>query len=83
MSKDKKDKDDKDNKNFLGVDISQIKDIKVLVEAYFELLEFMVGKEDKEIVELHLTKDSKYIVVRFEDKEEDSEEDTEYDFEWV
>ena len=82
MSKDEKKKDDKDKKDFLGVDISQTKDIKVLVEAYFDLLEFMVGKEDKEIVEVHLTKDSKYVVVKFEDKD-DSEEDTEFDFEWI
>lgn len=81
MSKDKK--NDKDNKDFLGVDISQIKDIKDLVKAYFDLMEFMVGKEDKEIVEMHLTKNSDYIVVRLEDMFVDEDEDTEWDFEWI
>ena len=82
MSKDKKNDQDKD-KDFLGVDISQIKDIKDLVKAYFDLMEFMVGKENKEIVEMHLTKNSDYIVVRLEDMFFDEDEDTEWDFEWV
>ena len=79
----KNEKNDKDNKekDLLGVDISQIKDIKELIQAYFDLLEFMVGKENKEIVEMHLTKDSNYIVVKLKDIPED--EDTEWDFEWI
>jgi len=46
-------------------------------------MEFMVGKEDKEIVEMHLTKNSDYIVVRLEDIFVDEDEDTEWDFEWI